>query len=455
MHFNEFGFDDELMDSLTAMHFENATPVQEQAIPVIMKGRDLIACAQTGTGKTAAYLLPVIDNIIRHPYEGIDTIVLVPTRELSIQIDQQMEGFGYYVDISSTAIYGGNDSREWDRQRTAIEEGADIIIATPGRMLQHIAMGYVDFSSVKHLILDEADRMLDMGFYDDIMKVVELLPKEGRQTLLFSATMPQKIRQLAKAILNNPEEISIAISKPAEGIRQLAYCVYDTQKIPLVKHLLSERKDGSTIIFSGRKQAVKDLFNALRRAGFNAGVIHSDLEQKDREEVLRQFKNRDINILVATDIIARGIDIEKIDAVINYDVPRDAEDYVHRIGRTARAQNKGEAFTLINENDMRSFAHIEQLIEKEVEKGDLPAELGSGPAYNPNLRRSNGGNNRGGRNGGNNGGNNGENGDKNRNRHRHRGGNRNRGKAKGETPNATGSAEKSSQRMHRRGDRHK
>ncbi len=446
MQFSDFGFDDELMDSLNAMHFENATPVQEQAIPVIMKGSDLIACAQTGTGKTAAYLLPVIDSIIRHPYEGIDTIVLVPTRELSIQIDQQMEGFGYFVDVSSTAIYGGNDSREWDRQRTSIEEGADIIIATPGRMLQHIAMGYVDFSSVKHLILDEADRMLDMGFYDDIMKVVELLPKEGRQTLMFSATMPPKIRQLAKAILQNPQEINIAISKPAEGIHQMAYCVYDTQKNALVRQLVSQRKDGSIIIFSGRKQSVKELYSYLRSAHFNVGVIHSDLEQKDREEVLLKFRNRDINILVATDIIARGIDIEKIDAVINYDVPRDAEDYVHRIGRTARAQTTGEAFTLINEKDMYNFARIESLIEKDVEKCALPADLGEGPAYNPKGKRNERVN--GGRNGGN-------------NQHRRRGGRGHRPKgqgnnAQGNAANSNGAnAEKTQQRMHRRGDRHK
>ncbi len=391
MTFDEFGFDDELMDSLDAMHFNEATPVQSQSIPVIMDGKDLIACAQTGTGKTAAYLLPVINDILFTEGGHVDTIILVPTRELAIQIDQQMEGFSYFVPVTSTAIYGGNDSGEWGRQRKALEDGADIVITTPGRIIQHIAMGYVDFSHVRHLILDEADRMLDMGFFDDIMQVVKQLPSDGRQTLMFSATMPPKIRELAKQILKNPEEISIAISKPAENIRQGAYVVYDPQKPRLVKHILNERKDQSIIIFSSKKQSCKDLAITLRRSGFNVGVIHSDLEQKEREEVLRLFKTRNTNILVATDIIARGIDIKEIDMVINYDVPRDAEDYVHRIGRTARAQSSGEAYTFINERDMVAFGRIEKLIEKEVEKIALPEEFGDGPEYNPRLRNSSGG----------------------------------------------------------------
>ncbi len=381
MHFYEFDFDPELMDSLDAMHFDQATPVQEATIPVIMQGHDLIACAQTGTGKTAAYLLPLINDIICTDPKGIDTVVLVPTRELAIQIDQQMSGFGYFVPISSTAIYGGNDSSEWDRQRTALKTGADIVITTPGRMLQHIAMGYVDFTTVRHLVLDEADRMLDMGFYDDIMQVVNLMPTESRQTLMFSATMPPKIRQLAKAILREPQEVNIAISKPAEGIKQLAYVVYDAQKPKLVRHILEPRKNGSIIIFSSRKIAVKELSRTLQRAGFNVGVIHSDLEQKEREDVLREFKNRNINILVATDIIARGIDIERIDTVINYDVPRDAEDYVHRIGRTARASTQGEAFTFVSENEIDNFMRIEKLIGAEVEKGAMPEGIPEGPAY--------------------------------------------------------------------------
>ncbi len=388
MKFTEFDFDYELMDSLEAMRFDEATPVQEQTIPVIMEGHDLIACAQTGTGKTAAYLLPVINDIVENNPTGIDTVVLVPTRELAIQIDQQMAGFGYFVPVSSTAIYGGNDSSEWDRQRNSLVTGADIVITTPGRMLQHIAMGYVDFSNVRHLILDEADRMLDMGFFDDIMQVVKMMPSEGRQTLMFSATMPPKIRELAREILHEPVEINIAISKPAEGIKQLAYVLYDAQKPAVVRHILEPRKHGSVIIFSSRKTSVKELARTLQRAHFNVGVIHSDLEQKEREEVLREFKNRNINILVATDIIARGIDIEKIDTVINYDVPRDAEDYVHRIGRTARAQSQGEAFTLVNVDEMFAFGRIEKLIGTVVPKGELPAEVGEGPAYEPNRRTS-------------------------------------------------------------------
>ncbi len=384
--FTDFDFDPQLMDGLDSMRFVDATPVQSQTIPIIMEGRDLIACAQTGTGKTAAYMLQIINNILETDPKGIDTVILVPTRELALQIDQQMEGFGYFVPVSSTAIYGGNDSSEWDRQRNSLVNGSDIVITTPGRMLQHIAMGYVDFSTVRHLILDEADRMLDMGFHDDIMQLVKLMPTEGRQTLMFSATMPTKIRELAHAILNNPEEINIAISKPAEGIKQLAYVVYDAQKPAVVKYILEPRKHGSVIIFSSRKISVKELSRTLQRAKYNVGVIHSDLEQHEREEVLREFKNRNINILVATDIIARGIDIERIDTVINYDVPRDAEDYVHRIGRTARAQTQGEAFTLVNEAEMYAFGRIEKLIESTVPKGQLPPEIGDGPAYDPNRR---------------------------------------------------------------------
>ncbi len=363
------------------MRFEKATPVQEQTIPVIMEGNDLIACAQTGTGKTAAYLLPLCDKLLEKEHHGVKALVLVPTRELAIQIDQQMEGFGYFLPVSSTAIYGGNDSKEWARQKTALTTGSDIVIATPGRMLQHITMGYVDFSTVEFLILDEADRMLDMGFYDDIMKVTKHIP-DKRQTLMFSATMPPKIRELAKKILTNPAEVNIAISKPAEGILQAAYMVYDTQKIPLLNLLLKEKDLPSILIFSSRKQTVKEIVQSLRRNGFNADAIHSDLEQADREEVLREFRNRNVQILVATDIIARGIDIEKIDLVINYDVPRDAEDYVHRVGRTARASTQGVAITLINETDQKDFYKIERLIEKDVYKIPLPPEIGEGPAYN-------------------------------------------------------------------------
>lgn len=390
MSFYDFDFTDELLDSLDAMRFSEPTPIQQQAIPVIMEGRDLIACAQTGTGKTAAYLLPIIDDLVLNPNDGTDTIILVPTRELAIQIDQQMGGFGYFVSVSSTAIYGGSDSGEWSRQRTALQEGADIVIATPGRMLQHISMGYVDFSKVRHLVLDEADRMLDMGFYDDIMQIVKLLPVETRQTLMFSATMPPKIRELAKSILRDPAEISIAIAKPAEGIRQAAYPVYEAQKGGLIVDILKSHAGQSIIIFGSRKQSVKELGHTLRRKGFNSGVIHSDLEQTEREEVLREFRNRRIEVLVATDVIARGIDIPDVDVVINFDVPRDAEDYVHRIGRTARAKSKGEAFTLIVPDEMASFGKIEKLIEQSVEKLPLPDGLGEQPAYDPNYRAKGG-----------------------------------------------------------------
>ena len=380
MEFKDFNFSPSILEGLEAMRFEKATPVQEQTIPVIMEGKDLIACAQTGTGKTAAYLLPLCNSLITKEHSGVKALILVPTRELAIQIDQQMEGFGYFLPVSSTAIYGGNDSKEWARQKTALTTGSDIVIATPGRMIQHLTMGYVDFSTVEYLILDEADRMLDMGFFDDIMKVTKLLPKE-RQTLMFSATMPPKIRELAKQILTDPEEVNIAISKPAEGILQAAYMVYDTQKIPLLNMLLKEKDLPSILIFSSRKQTVKEMVQSLRRNGFNADAIHSDLEQAEREEVLREFKNRNIQILVATDIIARGIDIEKIDLVINFDVPRDAEDYVHRVGRTARAETQGVAITLINEEDQKDFYKIERLIEKDIYKIPLSSELGEGPEY--------------------------------------------------------------------------
>ncbi|MBN2166947.1 MAG: DEAD/DEAH box helicase [Marinilabiliaceae bacterium] len=386
MNFNDFGFSDEVIEGLQSMRFEKATPIQEMAIPIIKQGKDLIACAQTGTGKTAAYLLPVLNKLVVEGHNHINTIILVPTRELAIQIDQQLQGFAYFLPVTSTAIYGGNDSAEWDRQKKSLTSGADIVVTTPGRMLQHMSMGYVSFDTVKHLILDEADRMLDMGFFDDIMQVVKMLP-EQRQTLMFSATMPPKIRDMAKKILVLPEEISLSISKPAEGILQAAYLVYDTQKIDLVNHLLKGKNLVSIIIFSSTKINVKEITRSLIKNGFNAKAIHSDLEQAEREDVLLDFKNRKVQILVATDIIARGIDIEKIDLVINFDVPRDAEDYVHRVGRTARAKSQGVALTFVNDKEQREFKKIEQLIEKEVYKIALPEELGEGPAYNPTEER--------------------------------------------------------------------
>ncbi len=382
MKFTEFGFSQEVIDGLEAMRFEKATPVQEATIPPIMKGKDMIACAQTGTGKTAAYLLPVLDRQVQSNSDGLNTLVLVPTRELAMQIDQQMEGFGYFLPITSIAVYGGNDAGLWNTQKNALTTGANVIIATPGRLIQHLSMGYVKMDTLKHLILDEADRMLDMGFYDDIMQIVSYLPKQ-RQTLMFSATMPPKIRDMARELLADYEEINIALSKPAEGVLQAAYMTYEPQKIPLINTLLKGKDLKSIVIFSSTKLKVKEIHKALQQAGYPAKAIHSDLDQKERTEVMREFKNRNIQILVATDIIARGIDVEGIDLVINFDVPNDAEDYVHRVGRTARASSTGVALTFITERDQNDFKKIEDLIESTIIKIPLPAEIGDGPEYKP------------------------------------------------------------------------
>ncbi|TLX75241.1 DEAD/DEAH box helicase [Labilibacter sediminis] len=386
MKFTEFDFTQEVLDGLDAMRFDEATPVQAQTIPVIRTGADLIACAQTGTGKTAAYLLPVLDRLVQEGHAGTTALILVPTRELALQIDQQIEGFSYFLDVTSLSVYGGNDKALWDQQKIGLTKGADIIVATPGRMIQHLNMGYVDFKSVKHLILDEADRMLDMGFHDDIMQIESFLPKENRQGLLFSATMPPKIRDMAKKLLNDPQEISISISKPAEGILQAAYVVHEHQKVDLIVDLLKGKDLPSIIVFSSRKSKVNDIVRALKRNDFNARGIHSDLDQSERVEVLREFKNRNVQILVATDIVARGIDIEKIDLVINFDVPNDAEDYVHRIGRTARAKTKGVGITFITEDDQVDFYNIEKLIEKDIYKCPLPPDYEEGPVYNPSAK---------------------------------------------------------------------
>jgi len=358
------------------MGFENPTPVQELAIPVIQQGKDLIACAQTGTGKTAAFVLPILNKLASLPVKlnYINTLVIVPTRELALQIDQQVEGFAYFSPASSIAIYGGNDSGNWDRQRAAIESGVDFLIATPGRLLQHLQMGYVSLDRVEHFILDEADRMLDMGFYEDIMAIVEKLPKK-RQTLLFSATMPNGIRVLSKNILNNPEEISLSVSKPAENILQAAYIVEDRQKLSLLASLVEGKDNISVLVFASTKTEVKEIEKKLIKHRASARAIHSDLEQRDREDVLREFKSRKFQILVATDIISRGIDIEDIDLVVNYDVPRDPEDYVHRIGRTARAQSDGVALTFINKKQQRSFDKIEHFLKTKIYKIPLPEDL--------------------------------------------------------------------------------
>lgn len=364
------------------MGFNKATPIQEQAIPFILDGKDLIACAQTGTGKTAAYLLPILNKISKEHNENIDTLIVAPTRELALQIDQALEGFAYFTSVSSIAVYGGGDGMSFEREKKALMQGANIIIATPGRLIAHLIMGYVKFDNIKHLILDEADRMLDMGFNEDIIRIINYLPAK-RQTLLFSATMPPKIRTLAKRILVNPEQINIALSKPAEGILQAAYMVYNNQKVELIKDLLKGKDLISVLIFSSTKSNVKVIEKELIKNGFPARAIHSDLDQKERESVLIDFRNRKIRILVATDILARGIDIEGISLVINYDVPDDAEDYIHRIGRTARAESTGIALTFVNEFDQQKLYQIENLIEKEINKIPLPEFIGKGPLYEP------------------------------------------------------------------------
>lgn len=385
--FDDFQFDYDLMDGLDAMGFHKPTPIQELAIPVILAHKDLIACAQTGTGKTAAYVLPIIDKIISSNHSHLNTLILAPTRELAVQIDQQVQGFSYYVPVSSIAIYGGGDGAIWDQQKKALKAGADIIIATPGRLISQLASGDIKLDKLEHFILDEADRMLDMGFYDDILKIISYLPKH-RQTILFSATMPPKIRTLASKILDKPEEISIAISKPAEGILQQAYLTYDAQKIPLLSEIFKANTFQSVIIFAGTKERVKSLQFELKRIGLKAKSFHSDLEQKEREDLMNEFRSRKLQVLIGTDILSRGIDVDGIDLVVNFDVPPDPEDYVHRIGRTARAESKGTAITFINEKDQRRFHAIEALIEKEVPKLSLPAFLGESPVYAPNTRRS-------------------------------------------------------------------
>ncbi|RYG04072.1 MAG: DEAD/DEAH box helicase [Chitinophagaceae bacterium] len=386
MNFNEFGLHESLVEGIEATGYENATPVQERVIPLILQGKDLIASAQTGTGKTAAYLLPIINLILESPSDDqINALVIVPTRELAVQIAQNLEGLSYFTSISSIAVYGGGDGANFSAEKQALSRGADIVICTPGRMISHLNMGYVKLKGLKHLILDEADRMLDMGFNDDIMKIISFLPKE-RQNLLFSATMPSKIRDLARKILHDPEEINIAISKPPAKIVQRAYVVYEAQRIPLIVSLLKERAEQSVIIFCSKKQSVKELSRELRRAKLKIEEIHSDLLQAAREQVILDFRSRRLKILVATDIISRGIDIDNIDLVINFDVPNDGEDYIHRIGRTARAETDGTAFTFISEKEQNKFAVIEQLLGEPVQKATVPEVFGPVPEYNP--RRS-------------------------------------------------------------------
>lgn len=386
--FDDFNFYPSLLEGLDAMGFSQPTPIQEQVIPIILQGKDLIACAQTGTGKTAAYLLPTLHRIAIDKIPHTSALIVAPTRELAQQIDNAFQGFAYFTHASSIAVYGGSDGQVFEREKKALGEGTSVVIATPGRLLSHLNNGYVKFDKLDVLILDEADKMLDMGFYEDILKIIRYLPVK-RQNLLFSATMPSKMRELAKRILHNPSEINIALSKPAAGILQNAYLVYDSQKIPLTRDILIEKNLDSVLIFASTKSGVKALERELLKMNLSAKAIHSDLTQAERENVLLSFRNRNTKILVATDILSRGIDIENIGLVINYDVPGDAEDYVHRVGRTARAASTGEAITLINEKDQRRFSQIEELIEKVVPKLLLPASLGAGPDWAPQKKHSN------------------------------------------------------------------
>lgn len=387
MNFSEFGLDKSLLEGIRAFGFDKATPVQEKAIPLIMQGKDMIASAQTGTGKTAAFLLPVIHRIISSEQHGqIKALVIVPTRELATQIDQHMQGLSYYTHVSSIAAYGGTGGASFSNEKVALSEGADLVVGTPGRLLAHLNMGYVKVSSLECLILDEADRMLDMGFYEDIMRIISYLPKK-RQNLLFAATMPDKIRKLANSVLNNPVQVNIAVSKPAEKVLQVAYILYEKQKIPLVKYLLHGKQLRSILIFCSTKVKTRQLRKDLNAQGLSADEIHSDLEQSEREKVLTAFKNRKVNILVATDILSRGIDVDNIDLVINYDVPNDHEDYIHRIGRTARAEAEGVAITLVGEQQQRDFSFIERDLGSDVMKLRMPPQIGPGPEYKPKTGR--------------------------------------------------------------------
>jgi superfamily II DNA/RNA helicase len=379
MKFTELDLEEKLLEAISYMGFETATPIQEQVIPVILENRDLIACAQTGTGKTGAFVLPILDKLIGREGNKIDTLIIVPTRELAIQIEQQIQGFSYFIPAESMAVYGGGDGNDWETEKTALKNGTDIIIATPGKLLSHLKMGNINFDSLKHLILDEADRMLDMGFIDDIQTIISYLPKK-HQTLMFSATMPDSIRQLAKKVLHNPVEISLSMSTPAEGVDQKVYLIADDQKIKLLTHILADRKDyDSIIIFTSTKSKISEIVRSLNRNGFPSHGISSNLEQNKREEVLRDFRSRQIRILVATDVMSRGIDVKEINLVINYDVPHDAEDYVHRVGRTARVNAKGEAITLVTQKEIYRLRKIERLIKAAIPKIQPPEDLGPAP----------------------------------------------------------------------------
>lgn len=384
MDFKDFNFNSELLEGLLAMGFKNATPIQTQAIPLILNGKDLIACAQTGTGKTGAFLLPIMNMLTENHDRHNTTLILTPTRELAQQIDLQVEALSYFTNISSLTVFGGGDGIAYEQQKRSMREGVDIIIATPGRLIAHLSSGALKMDKLKYLVLDEADRMLDMGFYEDIMKIVGYLPKV-RQTVMFSATMPPKIRTLAATLLKEPENISLAISKPAEGISQQIYLVHDSQKVPLLTEILKSTTYKRIIVFAGRKEKVKELGKVFKKLGLKVAAFHSDLEQKDREAIMLDFKNSKLDVLIGTDVLSRGIDVTGIDLVINYDAPQDPEDYIHRIGRTARGSTTGTAITLVNNKDKRKLANIEKLIERQIERMPIPTHLGEAPADEPNT----------------------------------------------------------------------
>jgi superfamily II DNA/RNA helicase len=381
MTFKELGLHDDVLNALGYMNFEKATPIQEQAIPQILQGRDLIACAQTGTGKTAAFILPIIDKLVTQPHKGTNTLVIVPTRELAIQIDQQIQGFSYFTPVHSQTVYGGGDASGYINEKKALEIGVDIVVATPGKLKSHLMMGLTNFDHLEHLILDEADRMMDMGFIEDIQFIISKLP-EKRQNLMFSATMAPKIRTLVREILHEPFEINLNLSKPAEGVTQQVYLAHDEQKVPLISQVLKAHPEfTSTLIFSSTKKNVFTIVRALRTKGFEVHGISSDLEQKEREQVLSDFRSRRTPVLVATDVLSRGIDIQDINLVVNYDAPSNAEDYVHRVGRTARSNTKGMAITLVNGKDMRRLQEIESLIGYEITRMPMPEVLGPAPEW--------------------------------------------------------------------------
>lgn len=383
MKFEDLDLNDGVLDALYDMRFEDCTPIQEKCIPEILAGRDVLGVAQTGTGKTAAYLLPILSKLADGGYadDKINCVIMSPTRELAQQIDQAMQGFAYYLDgVSSVAVYGGNDGNRYDQELKSLQLGADVVIATPGRFISHISLGNVDLSQVSFFVLDEADRMLDMGFSEDIMTIAKKLPKTC-QTIMFSATMPKKIEDLAKTLLHDPVEVKLAVSKPAEKIHQMAYICHETQKLGIIKDVFKNADLKRVIIFCGSKMKVKQVAGALQRMKIKCGEMHSDLEQSERDDMMFKFKSGQYDVIVATDIIARGIDIDDISMVINYDVPHDAEDYVHRIGRTARAERDGQAVTLVSDDDMVYFRQIEQFLGKEVEKLPLPEGLGDAPEY--------------------------------------------------------------------------